>query len=62
MLETGTDGLECLDPPPLGEDDPMEKVDLAGDNPSMSEEMSRQLHRWVEEHLGKDESDPMRIW
>lgn len=42
-------------------DDPMEKVDLAQQEPTRTETMSQQLHQWVRSHLKEDEQDPMRM-
>ena len=44
------------------DDDPVEKIDLADAQPARTEEMSRALHEWIEQHLEDGEEDPMRIW
>jgi arylsulfatase A-like enzyme len=42
-------------------DDPMEKVNLAGQDTSRAEGMSRTLRDWVQMHLKDGDKDPMRI-
>ena len=42
------------------EDDPLEKVNLAQNDLSRAETMSKKLKEWVQEHLKDKEKDPMR--
>jgi arylsulfatase len=43
------------------EADPMEKINLAAQEPDRTKDMATQLHGWVAQHLNGN-PDPMRVW
>ena len=44
------------------DDDPLEKVNLAGQDISRARAMAKSLRGWAREHLEAGKKDPMRIW